>query len=353
MKFAMFQTPFMRPSRSPRVVFDWAVDQAVVCDRVGFTEYWIGEHATMLYESIPNPELVIAASARDTENIKLCPGAHLLPYHHPGTLAAQVAWLSHVTEGRYILGIGAGAYPSDGAVRGMKDLSANHQMMMESLELMQKVWAGEPFHAEGEFWSAGFPEPMNGHEWRKSVPYGGSVPIAMAGLSPNSPTLSFAGKNGYLPLSVYAGEAAIANHWDTYAAAAEQAGHQVDRSDLHVVRDVIVADTDAEAKKLAMEGGMGEAWANYLLPVYKQFGLLQAMLPDHDLDAVDMDTLAEHVWIVGSPDTVAEKFADIIDRTGGWGTTMVYGHDYTDNPKPWNESLRLLTEEVAPKLQQN
>lgn len=52
MKFAMFQTPFMRPTRSPREVFDWAVDQAEACDRAGFTEYWIGEHATMTYESI-------------------------------------------------------------------------------------------------------------------------------------------------------------------------------------------------------------------------------------------------------------------------------------------------------------
>ncbi|MGH3952137.1 MAG: LLM class flavin-dependent oxidoreductase, partial [Pseudonocardiaceae bacterium] len=104
MKFAMFQTPFMRPSRSPREVFDWAVEQAVECDRVGFTEYWIGEHATMTYESIPNPELIIAAAARGTESIKLCPGAHLPAYHHPASLAVQVSWLTQVTQGRYILG---------------------------------------------------------------------------------------------------------------------------------------------------------------------------------------------------------------------------------------------------------
>ncbi len=350
MKFAMFQTPFMRPSRSPREVFDWAVEQAVECDRVGFTEYWIGEHATMTYESIPNPELIIAAAARGTESIKLCPGAHLPAYHHPASLAVQVSWLTQVTQGRYILGVGAGAYPSDAAVRGLRDLSNNHRMMLEAIEIMERVWRGEPFHFEGEFWSAGFPESDPAHPWRDVRPFGGGVQIALAGLSPNSPTLSFAGSRKYLPLSVYAGEAAVANHWETYAKAAAGAGHEVDRSDLHVVRDVLVAETDAEAKKLAVEGGMGEAWRNYLLPVYKQFGLLQAMLPDHDIDTVDMDTLAEHVWIVGSPETVAAKLADIHDRTGGWGTTMVYGHDYTDDPKPWIQSLELLTTEVAPKL---
>ncbi|GAB3347601.1 LLM class flavin-dependent oxidoreductase [Amycolatopsis echigonensis] len=352
MKFAMFQTPFMRPARSPREVFDWAVTQAEECDRAGFTEYWIGEHATMTYESIPNPELVIAAAARGTENIKLCPGAHLLPYHHPGTLAVQVSWLTHVTQGRYILGIGAGAYPSDGAIRGLKDLSENHRMTVEALDIMQRVWKAEPFHFEGEYWKAGYPERADGHEWRDIRPFGGKVDIAMAGLSPNSPTLKFAGRNGYLSLSVYAGEAAITNHWETYENAAREAGLSADRSDLHVVRDVLVADTDAEARKLAVEGGLGQAWLNYLLPVYKRFGLLQAMLPDHDVNDVDVDTLLDHVWIVGSPDTVADKLGAICDRTGGWGTTMVYGHDYTENPEPWNRSLELLTSEVAPKLQE-
>jgi alkanesulfonate monooxygenase SsuD/methylene tetrahydromethanopterin reductase-like flavin-dependent oxidoreductase (luciferase family) len=350
MKFAMFQTPFMRPTRSPREVFDWAVEQAETCDEAGFTEYWIGEHATMTYESIPNPELIIAAAARGTSSIKLCPGAHLLPYHHPGTLAVQVSWMTHVTEGRYILGIGAGAYPTDAAVRGFKDLGENHKMTLESLEIMQRIWIGESFHYEGTYWNAGYPENAPEHPVRDPRPYGGKVEIGMAGLSPNSSTLAFAGKNGYIPLSVYAGESAIANHWETYSTAATGAGLTASRQDYRVVRDVLVADTDEEAKRLAVEGGMGEAWRNYLLPVYKQFGLLQAMLPDMDVNDVDEDVLAEHVWIVGSPDTVAEKLGNVLDRTGGWGTTVIYGHDYSDDPKPWNQSIELLTTEVAPLL---
>jgi alkanesulfonate monooxygenase SsuD/methylene tetrahydromethanopterin reductase-like flavin-dependent oxidoreductase (luciferase family) len=350
MNFAMFQTPFMRPDRTPREVFDYAVEQAEECDRAGFTEYWIGEHATMSYESIPSPELVIAAAARGTDNIKLCPGAHLLPYHHPGTLAVQVAWMTHVTQGRYILGIGAGAYPTDAAVRGITDLSVNHKMMMESLGIMERIWAGEPFHHEGEFFNAGWPEAEPGHELRSSKPYGGKVEYGITGLSPNSPSIAFAGRHGYLPLSVYAGESAINNHWETYSKAAEAEGRVAEREKFHVVRDILVAETDAEAKRLAVEGGMGNAWMNYLLPVYKRFGLIEAMLPGVDIADVDADMLAENVWIIGSPETVAEKLASVMERTGGWGTTMVYGHDYSDDPKPWNQSLELLTTEVAPKL---
>ena len=350
MKFAMFQTPFMRPTRSPREVFDWAVDQAITCDQAGFTEYWIGEHATMTYESIPNPELVISACARETESLVLCPGAHLLPYHHPGTLAVQVAWMTHLLKGRYILGVGAGAYPTDAAIRGMKDLSKNHKMVLESLEIMHKIWANEPFEFEGEYWNGGLSASDPSHPLRDQTPYGGKVDIAMAGLSPNSPSLTFAGKKGWIPLSVYAGEAAIANHWNTYEAAATEAGQPADRGILRVVRDIIVADTDKEALDLAVNGGVGDAWRNYLMPVYKQFGLLEAMLPGVDMADVDIATLAEKVWIVGSPDTVAEKLNGVLDRTGGWGTTLVYSHDYSDHPEGWNNSLRLLTEEVAPKL---
>ncbi|MGQ0624339.1 MAG: LLM class flavin-dependent oxidoreductase [Sporichthyaceae bacterium] len=350
MKFAMFQTPFMKPSRSPREVFDWAVDQAVTCDQAGFSEYWIGEHATTGWESITNPELVIAAAARATDNLVLCPGAHLLPYHHPGSLAVQIAWMTHVTQGRYILGVGAGAFPSDAAIRGFKDLSQNHKMVQESLEIMQRIWSNERFHYEGEFWSAGYPEDDPHHPWRDSVPFNNEVRIALAGLSPNSPSLTFAGKNGYIPLSIYAGEASIGGHWGTYSAAAEAAGQPTDRSIMRVVRDVVVADTDKEAMDLALNGAIGYAWREYLLPQYKHFGLIEAMLPGVDIATVDMKMVAEKVWLVGSPDTVANKIAEVYERTGGWGTLLVYSHDFSEAPQAWNHSLNLCTSEVAPRL---
>lgn len=353
MEAAVFQTPFLAPERSAKEVFSWCVDQAVVHDQAGYTEYWIGEHATQTWESIPNPELVIAAAANQTTQMKLCPGAHLLPYHNPASLAIQVAFLTQVLEGRYILGIGAGAYPADGALRGMTDLSKNHKMMIEALDLMEKVWKGEPFQEQGEFFSAGYPDEVPGHPLRSDLrPYGGKVDIGVTGLSPNSPSIRLAGERGWAPLSVYAGDAALANHWDTYRTAAEGAGRTADRSVHRVVRDVFVADTDAEAKKLAIEGGMGRAWSEYLLPVYKQFGILNGLIkhPDVDPATVDLEYLAEHVWLVGSPETVTEKLQACFDETGGWGTHMIYSHDYIDNVEPWNESVRRFSQEVAPKV---
>src|ERR1700761_3818188 len=158
MDVGMFQTPFMRPERTAAQTFDWAVRQAVLADEVGFSEYWVGEHGTLQWESIPSPELVIAAAGHQTKNIKLGPLAHLLPYHHPATLAVQTAWLSNVLGGRYQLGVAAGAYPTDAALRGITDMSVNHEMLFEAIDIMEAIWLGEPYQAEGTFWKHGFPE---------------------------------------------------------------------------------------------------------------------------------------------------------------------------------------------------
>ena len=71
MEVGMFQTPYSEPERTPADVFEWAVAQAVAAEKAGFSEYWVGEHATLMWEAIPSPELVIAAAARVTSKIKL------------------------------------------------------------------------------------------------------------------------------------------------------------------------------------------------------------------------------------------------------------------------------------------
>ncbi|MGH9281514.1 MAG: LLM class flavin-dependent oxidoreductase, partial [Acidimicrobiales bacterium] len=289
MDFALFHTPFDRPERSPEQIFEYAVDSAVEAEQAGFTECWIGEHFTLSWEAIPCPELVIAAAARETDRIKLCPGAHLLPYHDPATLAVRTAWLTHITQGRYILGIGAGAFPSDAALHGLTDLSVNHKMVTEALDIMHKVWEGEPFHVEGNYFKGGWPEPPEGGAWRTWKPYGGRMEIGLAGISADSPTMTFAGSRGYYPLSIFAGEGRVLNHWETYAAAAETAGIEVSRKNLRVAREVFCADTDKEAKRRAIEGGMGRAWREYLLPVYKHVGLIEALIPDPDINPLDVD----------------------------------------------------------------
>ena len=353
MKMGMFQTPFIGPERTPAQVFDWAIQQGIVADKAGFTEYWVGEHATLNWEAIPNPELIVAALARQTSQVKLGPLAHLLPYHHPATLAVQTAWLSHILEGRYMLGVAAGAYPTDAAMRGLDGIGENHKMMFEALEIMEKVWANQPFEYQGNYWKAGLPAGDAAHPIRDQRPWGGTMPMAMTGLSPNSPSIRFAAQRGWMPASVFSGNGALLDHFNVYAETARANGRSGDRSHFRVVRDVFVADTDAEARKLAIEGGMGRAWAEYLLPVYHAFGIFEGLLERTGKTKADVDGnfLADHMWIVGSPETVQEKLQAWCDELGGaFGTLMIYSYDYIDNPRPWEESMRRLAQEITPKI---
>jgi alkanesulfonate monooxygenase SsuD/methylene tetrahydromethanopterin reductase-like flavin-dependent oxidoreductase (luciferase family) len=47
---------------------------------------------------------------------------------------------------------------------------------------------------------------------------------------------------------------------------------------------------------------------------------------------------------------VAEKLARVYDDVGGFGQLLVFGFDYVDNAAAWHESLRLLAQEVLPKV---
>ena len=47
---------------------------------------------------------------------------------------------------------------------------------------------------------------------------------------------------------------------------------------------------------------------------------------------------------------MTEKLQRLQEELGGFGTLLVLGMDYSDRPEVWNESMRLLVEEVAPRI---
>jgi alkanesulfonate monooxygenase SsuD/methylene tetrahydromethanopterin reductase-like flavin-dependent oxidoreductase (luciferase family) len=59
---------------------------------------------------------------------------------------------------------------------------------------------------------------------------------------------------------------------------------------------------------------------------------------------------AHHNWLIGSPATVEEKLERIYHDAGGFGGLLVFGFDYLENPEAWHNSLRLLVNEVGPRV---
>ena len=72
-------------------------------------------------------------------------------------------------------------------------------------------------------------------------------PIGVAGLSKGSDTLKLAGERGFWPMSLNLNPAYVGSHWEAVEAGAARSGRTPKRSDWRMVREVFVADTDAEA----------------------------------------------------------------------------------------------------------
>lgn len=358
MQCGIFHTPYNPPSRTPRQIFEWSLEIARVADEAGFADFMIGEHYTLAWENIPLPEAIIAAAAPMTQRIRFAPMAHLLPYHDPATLAIRIGWLPQVLEGRYFLGVAPGGHHTDAILHGFDGIGDLGVRQLEALDLMEKVWRREPFREKGQFFQAGFPGPNDmpaySVEIANNSPWGGreAMEVAVTGLSMNSSSMKFAGERNYSPISFFGGTPQMKAHWDTWAAAAQSKGFTADRSRYRVCRDIFIADSDAEAKRRAIEGGLGNTWRNYLFPIYKKFGLFEGLIKDSGQnvtpDTIDEDFLAEHVWLCGKPETVIRKLQRLVEQTGGWGQICANSHDNLDNPAAWNESLQRLAKEVVP-----
>jgi alkanesulfonate monooxygenase SsuD/methylene tetrahydromethanopterin reductase-like flavin-dependent oxidoreductase (luciferase family) len=359
MNLGLFLMPSHPPERSLYDATQWDLEMIKYADELGFQEAWIGEHFTSDWEPIPAPDLLIAQALLQTKNIKLAPGAHLLPYHHPAELAHRVAYLDHLAQGRLMFGIGSSGLPSDWELFNVNGAEGeNRKMTSEALEIILKLWTEEePFEYKGNYWNVNKTGPLSGgllgpHILPFQKPY---PPIGIAGLSPGSETLKMAGQFGFIPLSLGANNEYITSHWNSVEEGAKRSGKTPDRKEWRITRDVFVAETDEEAFELSVNSMMGRQHSEYWIPLFDGFGALSVFKHREDIETneINVKYMAENCWFIGSPDTVAKKMDALYETVGGFGTLLVTGYDYTDQPGAWKNSMRLLMEEVVPRLKRN
>ena len=124
------------------------------------------------------------------------------------------------------------------------------------------------------------------------------------------------------------------------------------RADWRLVREIFVAESDAEARRLSVGGMMGRMMREYFLPLLTDVGVIQFL--KHDTDVADGDVTPEycarHNWLIGSPATVVEKIERMYEEVGGFGAILLFCFDYSEDPDAWYRSMRLLAEEVMPKV---
>lgn len=355
MEYGLFTMPSHPPERPLYDGHQWDLEVIKWADQLGFSEAWIGEHHTAPWEPHPSPDLIVAQALMETDNIRLGPGGFLLPYHHPAELANRISILDHMSQGRLNFGVAASGLPSDWAMFNVDGMSGeNRDMTREALEIILRLWTeDEPFDHKGKYWHVTKTDTMFDSLKPHLKPFQDPhPPIGVAGLSKGSDTLKIAGERGYIPMSLNLNPAYVGSHWDAVEEGAARTGRTADRSDWRLVREIFVAETDEEAWKLSVENMMGRMMGEYFLPLLGSFGFTEFL--KHDPDVPDSDVTpaycAKHNWLVGSPDTVAEKLEQVYEEVGGFGSILLFGFDYQDEPQAWRNSMQLLAEEVMPKL---
>jgi alkanesulfonate monooxygenase SsuD/methylene tetrahydromethanopterin reductase-like flavin-dependent oxidoreductase (luciferase family) len=228
-------------------------------------------------------------------------------------------------------------------------------MTFESIEVMTRLWSEGPIGYKGEYWAMGDPNcdlPGLGYHLRPlQTPH---PPIAIAGLTARSANHKLAGEKGYIPvsLSVSPDPSIMAAHWDAVVEGASRGGRAPSRAEWRIIRDVFVAPTDAEPRELAISGMMGRCWREFMLPIYLDLGLgpFLKRVPSMPDEAIYLDYLADNLWLVGSPETVARSIIDLQKGTGGFGYLVSVSYDARDKLQTWERSQRLLAEAVRPRV---
>ena len=104
--------------RTDRNVYQNELRLGSLAEPLGFESLWGVEHHFTDYTMCPDVLQYLSYFAGRTEKIQLGSMVVVLPWHHPVRVAEQVLMLDHMSDGRFVFGIGRG--PRAGRVRGLR-----------------------------------------------------------------------------------------------------------------------------------------------------------------------------------------------------------------------------------------
>ena len=197
------------------------LEGAALADRSGFEAVWIPERHFHEFGGIyPNPAVLAAAVAATTENVRIRAGSCVVPLHHPARVAEEWAVVDNLSGGRVGLAAAAGWQPNDFVLRP-ESYADNKAVMLESLDVIARLWRGEEVPMEGPSGTVPIrtlPRPV-----QAELP----IWITSAG---NVETFEIAGRRGHRLLTHLLGQSIeqLAEKIVAYRTAWREAGHPGD-----------------------------------------------------------------------------------------------------------------------------
>lgn len=328
----------------------------ILADELGFTEGYVGEHATDPEENITSSALFLATLVDATKRMKLGTGTINMPNHHPAAVAGNIAMLDHLLGGRFILGISPGALPSDAEIFGNMDM-ARPAMFLEAINQLLEIWSSKPpYNIKGQFWNITTERTHISETGMGTIPQPlqrPHPPIVVTAVAPFSQGITEAAARGWDPISAnFLLPQWVKSHWGKYVEGCARVNRPADTANWRVAKTVFVADDDATAKAYAT-GTDGPYYYYYrsLFNKLKRRGALGVFKTDPKMpdDAVTLENVIDQLVIHGSPARVADSLHKLKEVTGEFGTMLYAGVDWTDRSLARN-SMRLMAEKVVPLM---
>ena len=275
-----------------------ALEEVIRAEELGFDSVWMEEHHAVTNHYWPSPLPVLAGFATRTSRLVLGTDIVVAAFHHPVRLAEDVAMLDVISNGRFVLGIAIGYKPDEFALYGV-ELEKRGARFEEQLAIMKGLWTQERVQFKGAYYTVeGRLEPKPVQTPHPPLWIGGWGDMTLrraATLAENwipGPTADLKrllnGKKQFLEQRRAAGLPAPAE-WP-------------------LTRDVIIADTDAQARELAEE---------HIMVAYRREYAGGWRHPFIDASiATDLDKLMEDRFIIGGPEQCVSRLRRFVEEYG-------------------------------------
>jgi len=358
-------------------ILDNARDIAFYCDKNNWDSIWFTEHHFNHegMESSPNPLMICTDIAARTKQIRLGQACNVITFWNPIRLAEDIAALDHLSKGRVEVGIGRGVYGREAVHMNiesdLKDQAKNKRLFQETLTIMKKAWTEKFFSHKGEFYTYPSPNFIWQHDMsppsedfidlktnqikKISVipqPYQKPYPPIWQVVD-STGSIEWAANNGINCIMWIPTVKTLKKRFEIYKSAKSEAEKRdVPMGEgISLVRDMFVAETMEEAKKLA-----GEQMVNYMRWVCHWRGLGNHMDPDEELpqtkgklDLLNYNFLHKRNMLFGTPDYVVEKIKELqselnLQNLQVWSSMPGVKHEDA------MRSIKLFNDEVIPKI---
>ena len=345
LKFGAFLAPHHPLGEHPMLQFQRDLDFVAHLDRLGFEEFWCGEHHSSGWEMIASPEMFLAAAGQRTQRIMLGTGVISLPYHHPFNVAQRMVQLDHMTKGRAMFGSGPGALPSDAHTLGI-DPMIQRDRQDEALGVIIRLLRGEDrFSYDGDWFTLRDAQ-------LQILPLQEEMPMATASsLSPSG--MQIAGKYGIGVISIAStsseGLQALPTQWSFAEEAAAKHGTTIDRKNWRVLMSWHLAESKKQAESEAKLGL--QRWHNeYNVHVLGRPGATHVDDPDELLaQTAGRGASGAGAAVVGTPDELVAAIRRLQEVTGEFGVVLGFAHDWASREamlRSWELFARFVVPEV-------